>query len=181
MARALAHVPDWTELARTVARADQEQMMTTDTKTLWLPGTSMLCASGLVLIGMTQLVSSSMWAYLLSRGPLFVQLPWLLSYVVFGAIGAYWSRQAGGGMKARLTAGMFPLALNVVVTTIAFIGALVTDARGPASAGSGAEWGIVLAFVVVPGAALALGTLPFLRDRDGRRTTMTDPGPARHA
>jgi nitrate/nitrite transporter NarK len=80
----------------------------------------------------------------------------LLSYLAFGALGASLSRRAGGGIAARLAAGIFPLALHVSVFVTVVVAAMLGDRRNQLRA--------ALIFIVIPGVALAVGTLPFLRD-----------------
>ena len=151
-AHALECVPDWTQLAQAIRRADQKEgPMSRDTRTLWLPGMTALAGAAAVLLSLSQLVPASLWVDpRTSVRALMIGLV-LLGYLVCGAIGASWSRRAGGSLTARYLAGVFPLALHVamVITTIVF----GVDLRVSAA----------LAFIVLPGIALTVGALPFLR------------------
>jgi hypothetical protein len=90
---------------------------------------------------------------------------WLSSYLAFGAIGAFWSRRAGGSVRARLLAGVFPLALHLAIIVPTMTVSMLTEGRmHPEHLRPNFQLGVLLVFVVIPGAALAIGTLPFLRD-----------------
>ena len=150
-AHALEGVPDWTQLAQAIRRADQKEgPMSRDTKTLWLPGMAGLAGAAAVMLS-TQLVPASLWTDpRTSVRALMIALV-LSCYLAFGALGASWSRRAGGGVTARYLAGIFPVALHmaIVIATIVF----------------GVDFRVsrALAFIVIPGIALSAGALPFLR------------------
>ena len=149
---ALDRVPDWTQLAQAIRRADQKEgPMTRDTKTLWLPGMTALAGAAAVLFA-TQLVPSSAWTDPRASLRVLMMGLALACYLVCGAIGASWSRRAGGSLTARLLAGIFPLALHVaiIITIIVF--------------GVDFRMGVAFRFILIPGMALTAGALPFLRD-----------------
>lgn len=133
--------------------------MNSRTKRLWLPGlVSLVAAHGFLMIleraGLPfhffKLASMSMPLYPIS---------WLGALPLFGAIAAYLSRRAGGDLLARVAAGVFPSIAVLAVICFGVLAALVS--------GHGTWWvAIVLGmfcWVVLPGAALLLGVLPFLR------------------
>jgi hypothetical protein len=166
---ACAHeqVPDWKCLAQGIRRAGQEEdTMSHTTKTLWLPGMSVLIFSAVLLLVMIRLVPPTAWGgpkppvHLLATWP-----TWLFSYLVFGALGAYWSRRAGGSIAARFLSGTFPLALHLVIF---FLPIAVAMLYGAPSFPEHRQVSWLLRtsiwWVVIPGVALAMGTLPFLRD-----------------
>ena len=159
VAHALEQVPDWTQLAQAIRRADQKEgPMSRDTKTVWLPGMTALAGAAAVLFA-TQLVPASLWTDPRSSVRLLMMGLALACYLACGAIGASWSRRAGGSLTARLLAGIFPLALHVaiVITTMVF--------------GVNFQLGrVALAFIMIPGMALTVGALPFLRDSSVRQT-----------
>jgi hypothetical protein len=128
------------------------------TRTVWLPGLASLAASMAVLLASTR---AGLHPFFLARGlaNLVVYLPWLLLLPACGAAGAYLSGRAGGERPARAAAGLFPaltlLALGFGLT-LARVVVLVEPRWFHAS--------LALSLgVVVPGVALLLGTLPFLK------------------
>ena len=140
--------------------------MSHNAKTVWIPGMSVLFLSTIVLLIMTRLIPPHTWLYprtLLSIGSL-----WALSYLVSGALAAYWSRRAGGSRTARFLAGTFPLSLHGVVFILPVFVALISRVptfpehlRLSFLVQAGILW------LALPGFVLALGTLPFLRERSG--------------
>jgi hypothetical protein len=153
---------DWTLLAREIRHAEEETMSPT-AKTLWVPGVSMLFCSFILLLAMTRLVPPAIWVN--PKAPVLLMAPWLLSYLVFGALGAWWSRRAGGSTATRFFSGMFPLALHLAVF---FLPAILAIASNVPRFGEHDQVSFLLriglGWVVIPGAALAIGTVPFLRD-----------------
>ena len=158
---ALERVPDWTHLADAIRHADQKEgPMSHDAKTLWLPGMAALGGAAAVLIGVPWLVPGSLWTDPRATMPMAVAT--LVSYLMCGAFGAWWSRRAGGSVTARFVAGLFPLALHVPV----FITAVVVDSRRSQELLQiNFQLRAALIFIVIPGIALAIGALPFLRDK----------------
>jgi hypothetical protein len=137
--------------------------MSPTTKTLWVPGVSMLFFSSSLLLAMMSLVPPATWVD--PEAPKLLRAAWLVAYLLFGALGAWWSRRVGGSTVCRFFSGMFPIALylGVVVGFISAppvgLGQRVSDAlQLNFLLRSGAEW------VVISGVALAIGTFPFLRD-----------------
>jgi len=163
VACALERVPDWTHLAGAIRHADQEEgSMSHDAKTLWLPGMAALGCAAALLVGTSRLLPGSVWIDPGARLPMMAVM--LLSYLLCGALGAWWSRRAGGSMAARLVAGVFPLALHASIFVIVVVAAIVENSRQPGHVPINFQLRAVLPFVVIPGIALALGALPFLRD-----------------
>ena len=162
--RALAQVSDWQDLARKICSAGREEnAMSPTAKTLWIPGVSVPFLASIMLVVMTRVVPSTLWAS--PNGPWMMLGPWLLSYFVFGALGAYWSRQAGGDLRARLLSGVFPLALHLTIFALPIIvAAFVDHPRFPEHSQLGWLLRTSLGWIVIPGVALAIGALPFLRD-----------------
>jgi hypothetical protein len=166
VACAMERVPDWDALAVAVeTSADEASTMTRQAITVLLPGTTMLLAAA---TGMSLVVSSTpadrwldpRWqVHALAAGLAF------LFYLLLGAIGAAWSRRVGGSPGERLAAGAFPLLLHMAMAGPA-VGAdmLYAVSRGAAGVHLSINMiNIVLVMLVVPGAALLLGVLPFAR------------------
>ena len=150
VARALERVPDWIDLADAIRDADlKDGPMSHDARTLWLPGMAALGASAAVLLGAARLAPGSLWADPGATLPMMAAM--LLSYLLCGALGAWWSRRAGGSVAARFVAAIFPLALHLCMVLVAAI-RLPSDVRP----------GVALGFIVIPGIALTIGALPFL-------------------
>jgi len=170
--RALSELHEDARLGPHLRRAREENNMNDRTKRLWLPGCIILLASTLAL-ALLQLAGFSpyfprAWDGNASTEPLLhnslmIFLPWLCVLPFLGAAGAYWSRRAGSGPALRIAVGIFPAfvflsTFLVWVPTCAAIGALpAAKIFLPALAG------LILSWVVIPGAALLLGVLPFLR------------------
>lgn len=153
---------DWKSLACEIRRAEEGAMSHT-AKTLWVPGVSVLLLASIMLIVMTRVVPTTLWTS--PNGPWLMLGPWLLSYFVFGALGAYWSRRAGGDPRARLLSGVFPLALHLTIFVLPIIVAAVADSpRYPEHRQLAWLLRTSLAWVVIPGVALAIGALPVLRN-----------------
>jgi hypothetical protein len=131
--------------------------MNNRTKTLWLPG-------------LISLVGSMAWMMTLQRAlpqpemrlnhaglPLLYQLLWLATLPLFGAASALLSRRSGGDRVAAITAALAPSMVMIPLWI-----ALATRMHNP----SPRQWFNlfcgVLNWIVVPGAALLLGALPFL-------------------
>lgn len=132
--------------------------MNSRTKTLWVPG----------LISLTGFMA---WRLILQRAitqprtllnhaglPLTYQLLWLAALPLFGAASAHLSRRGGGDRSTNLTAVLFPSIVLIPLWT-----ALAIRMSHP----SPHQWfGLfcgVLNWIVVPGVALSLGALPFVK------------------
>jgi len=145
--------------------------MSPTAKTLWVPGVSMLFCSFVLLLAMTHLVPPATWVD--PKGPVLLMAPWLLSYLVFGALGSWWSRRAGGSTATRFFSGMFPLALHLAVFLVPIVVAMASNLhRFPEHVQVSFLYGVDaqafevragLGWVVIPGIALAVGTVPFLK------------------
>ena len=139
--------------------------MTRQALTVLLPGTTMLLAAA---TGMSLVVYSTpadrwldprWYLHALAAGLAF------LFYLVLGAIGAAWSRHVGGSPGERLAAGVFPLVLHAAMAGPA-VGADMLYALSRGAVGRHLGISIInmtLVMLVVPGAALLLGVLPFAR------------------
>lgn len=183
---AYEQVPDWQCLARKIRRAGQEEdAMSHTAKTLWVPGMTALLGATLMLFLMSSLVPPTAWV-----GPkphvLLLGL-WLFSYLVFGALGAHRSRRAGGSITARLLSGTFPLALHLVIFIVPVVMAILFDVTNfpvfrfdvtnfPEHRDPTWLLGTAFTWLVIPGVALAIGTLPFLRDGAERASPASAQG-----
>ena len=112
----MERVPDWRALAVAVDQAtDEETLMTRRARTVLVPGTTMLLSAAAGMSVALSATPADRWAdprwyvHAIAAGLA------LLFYLVLGAIGAAWSRHAGGSPGERLAAGAFPLVLHVAV------------------------------------------------------------------
>jgi hypothetical protein len=156
--KALNEIVRWNLLARKIQRAKhKEETMNTRTKHLWLPGlVSLAAAMGSLMI----LIQISLQPQLLGRSPLqVVLLPWLILLPLCGGAGAYLSRRGGADRAARLIAGLFPTIVLFILGAILVAARLVVPSRPQWWYGSLA----VALGIVLPSAALLLGTVPFLK------------------
>jgi hypothetical protein len=166
MARALAHVPDWHSLAVAVERsADEDRPMTRQARTVLLPGTTISLAAAAGLAVVVSATPAAQWldprwqVHAPTAGLAFV------FYLVLGAIGAAWSRHAGGSPGERLAAGVFPLVLHAgVAGPVVGADVLYTLSRGMGGVRLDVNFiNMILVMLIAPGAALLLGVLPFAR------------------
>ena len=162
LALAQQQVADWHRLARKIRQAEpQEDPMSHVAKALWFPGTAMLVLAAIMLLFMARLVPPAIW---IDR-PVLMIAPWLCSYFLFGALGAWWSRRARGSVGLRFFSGTFPVALHLAIFILPIMVALASDApKFPEHRQLGWLLRTSVTWIVIPAAALAMGTLPFLKD-----------------
>ena len=162
----LKDIPDWAGLGREIYHAEyMGGDMNQRTKSLWLPGllTSLL---GMGLLFVLQLIGPG--PYFIRLGhylPIVIYWHWYVLLPVAGAVGAYCSRAAGGNIRGRIVAGLFPATVLGTSMALAFLVALFVDRQVPLSLKLPAFVAYLLGWSVVPGLALLLGVLPFLRER----------------
>lgn len=183
-ARALAELHEDPRLGLHLRRARKENSMNFNerTKRLWLPGLTILLSSAACLAifqtaGLRpyfqtvwfrgdSIISNSVYSYLT------IYVPWLCVLPFFGAAGAYWSRRAGSRRPVQVVAGLFPVFVFLAIFLV------VVPFRFAFEGLPGGNWyfGDVLAavasWVLIPGAALFLGVLPFLCKRGAQQGTV---------
>ncbi|HEV2341629.1 MAG TPA: permease prefix domain 1-containing protein [Candidatus Acidoferrales bacterium] len=163
---ALAEISDWKRLCRRINRASlEEDSVTQRTKSLWIPGFSMVAV---MLLGLIGAFRANMYPYGLivtSDYSLLIYVPWLASLPLIGALGAYWSRRSGGGSSTGLRASLIPVAvlismflLSTPVTVFWIFRSVLSVGRQLAYLGS-----CSLHWVVYPSLLLLFGALPFPR------------------
>ncbi|HKO03384.1 MAG TPA: hypothetical protein VJW51_01485 [Candidatus Acidoferrales bacterium] len=159
VARVLGELTEGRRLARNIRRATHEEDEMNDrTRRFWLPGFVSLTAANLLLM----LLQRTVFPLSVFRAGSVVMaqyVPLLVAAPLFGATGAYLSHRAGGGRLACLGAGLFPLTAMVgTICVLALTGNFRLAAPLPF------HFAIALLFgVMLPGAALLLGVLPFLK------------------
>jgi hypothetical protein len=166
---ALSTVADWDELRREIQLAADEEAimnyrMNYRAKALWLPG---ICTSALaaLLLRLLQIPSAPaphvFWPW--QDIALVLYWRWLLFLPLIGALGAYWSRRAGGKLLERvLAASLYPLGLTCVLA-LSFCVALVFPHRVSLSIRLVGFAVYVLGWSITPCFLLLLGALPFLK------------------
>lgn len=170
---ALSQVTNWRGLARKIERAKRtEGKMNQRTRSFWLPAFITLTAAVLFEAILAQI---SYGPKMISGHPnmmLVIWPAWLAGQPFLGAIGAYMSRRAGGTRFARLAAGLSPMIIAFAVISVAYIAGLIDGTlharidQGHFALDSTAKF--VLGVIVIPGLAMLLGTLPFLRSADAK-------------
>jgi len=166
---ALSEVFDWAELTRQIHKAKREERIMNDrTKQLWLPGlasfwTAMICEVVLNRMGFGPLTGGPLFHY---RLPEVNYVVWLIAEFGCGALGAYLSRRAGGPPSARLFSALFTC--SVLLATMTVVTGICAAARALGLGFTTLDFGMlvrpVLEVVVIPGAAMLAGALPFLLD-----------------
>ena len=146
--------------------------MNARTKQLWLPSLVSLTTAMLSLMAFT-LFGVQPHLYYAHRAVTTLYFPWLAVLPLCGAAGAYLSRRAGGERITCLASSLFPAAaLLAVFCFILFVSIFVeTDRVLTLSAFALFVWN----WVFLPGAALLLGALPFLRNQCGTDTLVRRP------
>ena len=162
--RALSQVGSWRQLqSRIFATKRSEHFMRNRVRQLWVPGFLTMILSTLFLMMLPKL---GFQPRLIGSGPNAILFygPWLLSLLLFGALGAYVSSRAGGSRGTVVLASVFPaLALTGAFLSMFPIGFAIERIVGihedfgvvaTALLKDGIDW------IVVPGAVLLAGGLP---------------------
>jgi hypothetical protein len=168
---ALTTAADWDELRCEIQLAASEEVsMNYRVKTLWLPGACTIVLSG-VILRLLQIPSAPaphvFWVW--QGMSLVLYWRWLLCLPLVGALGAYWSRRAGGKLLDRLlAASLYPLGLTCALALTFIIGlVLPLDSRVPLSIKLVALGAYTVGWGIAPFIPLLLGALPFLRGDAG--------------
>ena len=132
------------------------------TRSLWLPGLATLTAAMGTLMIMTRFNIEPKMIWHGSMAVVTLYLPWLALLPFIGALGAYLSRQAQGQMRARLVAALFPALVPFAIFCPAIVVSAVLEHHLTWTIVPVAFAVLVFNWVVLPGAALAAGALPFL-------------------
>jgi hypothetical protein len=163
--RAEAEVADWHQLAAQIQRMKQrEGPMNERTKSFWVPGLISFVAATIFLVLISQISYVPRVVVLRSSQAVFIYPIWLAVQPICGALGAYFSRRAGGTRAIRLAAGLFPsLILVASVFVVLLINALKPGRNDIGTMGAALFFRSVIGAVLIPAVAMLLGALPFLR------------------
>jgi hypothetical protein len=180
ISRALNEVDNWGQLSRDISRTKKpEGQMNSRTKSLWLPGlTTLTAAMGALAIIMNHHVNRFYFEPRIywygSMAVVQIYLPWLAILPIIGGIGAYLSRLANGNLRTRLAAASFPALVPFALFCPGIIVAAVTEQHGNWHVLPVAFSAMVFNWVLVPGASLTIGALPFLRNVPNREVESTN-------
>ncbi len=164
--RAWAEVPDWKRLARKIRFAKEgEERMKNRIKTLWFPGLAMTTVAMGLLSAAIQAGFQPRIIWLRHSISILFYVPWLAILPVVGALAAYWSRSQGGSVGVRLAAALFTVVTMATIFMLVMPVAVLFDRHVPWSSFTISWIACMVGWVVVPGAALLLGALPFLRGK----------------
>jgi len=162
----LQEVRDWDVLAANIHNAkSEEDRMNHRTKSFWLPALASFAAASLFLLVLTQISMEPRFLVRLNSGlGRSFYFGWLCAQVLFGALGAFLSRRAGGTRATRVIAAVFPAIVTFGVWAFVIpISALGEHnpfvLRHPLYYALG-----FFVWVVPPGITLLLGAAPFLRE-----------------
>jgi hypothetical protein len=167
--RALAQVQNWRSLRRKIQKArSKEDVMTDRVKQVWLPGFLTLFLSVMVLmvnefigikLGIAPLIVSAHGSGL--KAPVAViYVPWLVSLLLIGAIGAYLAGRAGASARATFLSILFPILPQSIFFVIWIPVSLILGNHIDHNAMPSALLMGLVAWVVLPGVALLAGGLP---------------------
>jgi len=180
ISRALNEVDNWRQLSRNINRTRKmEGHMNSRTKSLWLPGlTTLTAAMGALAIMLRHDVHRFYFEPRIywygSMAVVQIYLPWLAILPIIGGIGAYLSRLANGNLKTRLAAAAFPALVPLALFCPGIVVAAVTEHHLSWHALPVSFSVMVFNWVLVPGAVLTLGALPFLRNVPNRHNVPTN-------
>ena len=163
----LGRVGDWKALLKGIQRS-KESTMRDRFRRLWVPWlvTGVLAYTALFLIA-----RFGGWNSVVIQGNYFPYTwPWYPALILIGALGAFWSKQAGGTRIERVFSSIAPSTIMALVMFVAlpieFGRELVVEHQLP--------WVFyhpfvfvsgITAWVIVPGIPCMLGALPFLRGK----------------
>ncbi len=158
---ALAQVLDWKALGRKIQKSKEDPM--NFPRRVLIPGLmALLLAQALMSTSHHLLVPligiPTAWQFKWSVPAYYV--PWLLALPLAGALGAWLSRRVGGRPGQRFTAALFPAIYAPVALVLHVIRVLFFVPQDASWAFNFLEF--LLAWVLLPALACALGALPLL-------------------
>ncbi len=153
---------NWPAFARQIRLAQKETTMKSRLQTLWIPG----LISGLLATVSLAVIQKTGLRPMVTVGELVLYYPWFLWLLLLppvGAIAAYMSRRAGGSVRMRVLASLFPcigLLAPFLISSILSMIALLS--AGDLALLTMPVWQFMVFWVALPAFLLAFGALPFL-------------------
>lgn len=162
----LEQTTPWQELAKNINRAKRkEDVMNRRTKTLWLPGLTAFATASILLMLLERFVYLRPTLWVNDGGVLVIYFSWWILLPLCGAAGAYLSRRAGGERSARLAASLFPAIVMLCVFCFVLPVSIVIERNQFVMQHPVYFLLAMVNWTIVPGFALLLGALPFLRQK----------------
>jgi hypothetical protein len=163
--RALSQVRDWQSLRRQIQRARMKEYVMTDrVKQVWLPGFLTLFLSVMMLMAIQFFGPQPLFVSASGRGmtaPVAViYVPWLVSLLPIGAIGAYLAGRAGASARATFLSIMFPVLPHSIFFVIWIPVSLILGEHISHNTMPIALLMSLVGWMVLPGVALLAGGLP---------------------
>jgi len=157
------------------AAASEAKLLNRRTRCFWLPGFVTLTAATFLLFDVDIVYDPSLFFRQISlhpqdlvrwnaESPRSFYFLWLIAQVAFGALGAFFSRRAGGTRAARFVAGAFPA--MVIVGTYVVLVPITARISGEAFTSPLAAYlgSAMLVWVAAPAIGVLAGALPFLSE-----------------
>ena len=133
---------------------------------LWLPG-SVVSILAFCALYLDRALGDPVIIFLGSGTFLFFSLPWLLVMILLGAASTFWSRHTGAERWTRWAVALFPAAALIPLFLFALLASMIVDPHVPMLLKFQFLGAGLFSWVIVPGVALLLGALPFLRKDNG--------------
>ncbi|MHB8501535.1 MAG: permease prefix domain 1-containing protein [Candidatus Acidiferrales bacterium] len=163
--RTLSQIGNSRDLRLRIQRArNEEDNMTDRVRQLWLPGLLTLLLSMVVLmviqfVGPRPLIVSA-HGWRMTAPVAVIYVPWLLSLIPIGAMGAYLAGRGGASQRAVLLSIVFPVLPYLALFVIALPVSLILDDHVAHNVRLSALLLGLLAWVMLPAMALLAGGLP---------------------
>lgn len=168
ISHAIAELHEDARLGPHLRHARKENTMNDRTKGFWLPGLLSLVGS---IVFFAIFDAAGLRPYLagefgssVNHFRVHIFLPWLCVLPFLGAASAYFSRRAGSGRALRVVAALLPVLGFVTGFVVAIPLVFAVDGMPGINAILPAVAAGMLSMVAIPGVALLLGVLPFLRN-----------------
>jgi hypothetical protein len=151
----LERAGDWARLARGLRGLGEDPMERA--RRLWIPGLlNVVAAFGLLRVA----TASGVEPFVLVRdhAAFLVYWQWLPVLALTGAAAAWWSGRRQAPSRERAIAGLSPALAMLSFLAVAFVVGAAVDAAVPLAVRLEALAGMLVTWVIVPGAASLLGT-----------------------